>query len=145
MHLKTIFGNLFKRMTGPEIIDLTIGEGRAYPEGFFRVQTASGEMSLGFNSGAPQNTHYIPARTPIQMGAKLVRVPQGQNESLEDAIARLPLVRLRFRSHRDGRMSVNGYELQDTDGLPGEWDGITKYDGDHKGGDDEKLDGGLWR
>ncbi len=66
---------LFNRPPAPDVIDLTIGEenGR-YPIGFFRTQTESGEMGLGFFSGAPWNRTCVPCGLVVNLGSELAPV-----------------------------------------------------------------------
>jgi hypothetical protein len=89
------------------------------PKGFFRVQTASGVDSLGYNGS------FLAWRvgTVVVDGAQRIPAPTG------DEREKLPLVRLDFKQKQSGVTQVNGVGIMDTDSMPGEFDGNVGYGG----------------
>jgi hypothetical protein len=57
-------------------------------------------MGLGFSSGAPRNTDYVPCGPFGRLGAQLEQVRQNDGKSLEDALTRLPTTEPQRRSFR---------------------------------------------
>jgi len=136
--LKTLC--LARKMSVEQKLDAPAPGNPEMPVGFFRVITASGDAGLGYNDGPGSPWGYALNVGPTVMVAnRRVSVPQQAGESLQDAIAKLPLVRLSFM--RRGSTQVGGSTLVEQFA---EWDGQTAYNGDHKDNLGNNLDGGLW-
>jgi hypothetical protein len=89
------------------------------PDGFFRVETASGETSLGYKG---VNALSWNVGTTVVDGSKRVTLTVPRSD--------LPLVKLDFRRQEAGIHHHGGMRMIDTDSLE-EWDGTVGY-GDEK-------------
>jgi hypothetical protein len=116
--------NMFQPIPKAAAVVVTSGADYAeLPQGWFRVETASGRKSLGYN---------CPLFLCWDCGTTVV---VGKNRvTLDKPKAELPLVRLDFRRQQQGVVRVGGRtiieseSLGDTDGTVA-WDGATPRDG----------------
>lgn len=136
--LKTLC--LARKMAVEQKLDAPTGDNIELPTGFFRVITADGTEGLGYNDGpgSPWG-HALNVGSTVVVANRRVSVPRQEGESMQDAIAKLPVVRLSFI--RRGSTQVGGSTFVEQFG---EWDGQTSYNGDHKDNLGNNLDGGLW-
>ncbi len=88
------------------------------PQGFFRVEAASGRKTLGYNC-----TSFL----CWDVGTTIV-VGGNQRITLEKSPEELPLVKLNFRSQMPGVQQVGGRSVVDTDVLDG-YDGSVSWAG----------------
>jgi hypothetical protein len=87
------------------------------PQGFFRVETASGAKSLGYN---------CPTMLCWQVGTTVV---VGRDRiTLDKPLEELPLVKLNFRSSAQGIQQVGSTGIIDTDDLDNN-DGTVGWNG----------------
>ncbi len=105
----------------PSIIDVTGASDYAnLPTGFFRVETISGEKSLGYFDPTTGSLSW-------DVKAKPIIVKEGQRVELNPQD--LPLVKLSFRSQAaSGVQNVSGHNLLDTTTLE-EFDGEVSWEG----------------
>ncbi len=90
------------------------------PQGFFRVETASGKESLGYKFTNGEYSWRVGETVVDGLERVTLAVPR---ESL-------PLVKLpNFSSPMAGEHNIGGHRIIDTDSMPGEFDGETGYDG----------------
>jgi hypothetical protein len=87
------------------------------PQGFFRVEAASGKTSLGYNCPAFLCWDVGPT---VVVGRERITLAVPREE--------LPLVKLNFRSPTAGMQQVGSMGIVDTDSLDGN-DGSVGYDG----------------
>ncbi len=117
------FSELFKprqalRKATPSI--LTVSGTNDYtelPQGFFRVETASGKKSLGFNCLSFLSWQ---VGTTVVVGGKRI--------TLDKPLDELPLVKLHFANQEQGIQRVGGVGIIDTDVLD-ESDGTVGWNG----------------
>ena len=118
---ETLFSRLkpsVLRTTTPSIIVVSgTNDYTELPQGFFRVETASGKKSLGFN---------CPSMLCWQVGTTVV--VGRERITLDKPLDELPLVKLNFSKQEQGVQRVGSTGIIDTDVLD-ENDGTVGWDG----------------
>lgn len=125
---ETFFDRLFKprpalqRATPSTFTVTSTNDYTELPQGFFRVETASGAKSLGYN---------CPAMLCWQVGTTVV--VGSKRITLDKPLDELPLVKLHFAKQEEGIQRVGGVGVIDTDSLDGGtsvvWAGSPQCDG----------------
>lgn len=91
------------------------------PKGFFRCETASGEVSCAYNGSF---LCWKVGKTVVDGSERL---------TCETPLDELPRVYLHFQQQQHGVQNISGTNVIETDALDS-WDGETRYDGQPNSG-----------